>query len=82
MECPQCGSEESKVIRTLKKYAEYNKYGVLVSRGYIVRHRLCEECTLLYSTKEEIYEVSKYDAKKFKRVEIKIEDYKDVENND
>lgn len=78
MECPQCGSEESKVIRTVKKHAEYDKHGRLISRGFIIRHRLCEECTLCFATKEEIFSVSKYDAKKFKRIEIQIKEYKDV----
>jgi len=82
MECVRCASENLRVIRTVKKYAEYDKNAKLRCRGFIIRHRLCIDCGLWFATKETIEFVSKYDQKGLRNKFITIKDYKKDDNQE
>jgi len=78
MQCPRCGCEESKVLKTIKRLPEYDKYNRLMEEMQKERHRICEECGLYYITKEAVDGVFVFDSVKIKKVCVKIKDYNNV----
>lgn len=78
MQCPRCGCEESKVLKTIKKLPEYDRFGRLKVEMAKERHRICEDCGLYYLTNEAVAGVFVFDSKKIKKICVKIQDYDNV----
>lgn len=67
MDCPRCQSDNTRVLRTVKSGDE------------TIRERRCNDCNVIFYTKETVTQVSYFNVEKRKAVVINKIDYDNKE---